>query len=301
MRLFEKRLVLISGKGGVGRTAVSAALAVAAAKAGKRVLLTEITLDDQNHSPLARAFGHDMLPAIVSPFAEGIAATQLLPLRGMELFITSVLKVGSLARAAAGSSALRRLVDAAPSFREMGLFFHLLTLMRETLPDGRRAHDVIVSDMPATGHTLALTALPEVLGKVFPRGPVKTALDEGKAYLYDPAHTAAWAVALPEPMVVTETLELVRGLAAHRVPVGGVVLNKVRNDPFSPDERAALAAFLPSTPVLGAHALGQLDGAQVARGRLKAGGIDSVHELPLLESEGPALIGELAQALGGAA
>ncbi len=91
----------------------------------------------------------------------------------MELFAHSVLKVAALAKAAASSNALRRLMDAAPSFREMGLFYHLLTFLRGP-------HSLLVVDMPATGHTLALTGLPKLLQRVFPRGPIQHALKEGQ-------------------------------------------------------------------------------------------------------------------------
>ncbi len=77
--------------------------------------------------------------------------------------------------------------------------------------------------MPATGHTLALTSLPEILLDALPDGPIPRYMREGQAYLNDPEKGLAWIVTLPELLPVTEALELIDGLRATRVTPAGVI------------------------------------------------------------------------------
>ena len=251
--LLKKRVVLITGKGGVGRSSITAAAATVAQRRGVRVLVCEIGDDPADYSPLARHFGRERLPASPQPIAQGIHGALLLARSGQELFLKSVLRSGTLARAALSSDALRRLLSAGPSFKEMGVFFQLLTYLREKRADGQSAHQLIVIDMPATGHTLSLTGLPELLLRLVPRGPIAAALREGQSYLNDPAMAAAYVVAIAETLPVSECLELLDGLKKTSVPIGGVLMNRVPVDPFTAAERAALEEVIDRVSPLGAE------------------------------------------------
>lgn len=255
--LLSKRVVLITGKGGVGRSSVTAALAGVAQSAGRRVLVTDIGADGADYSPLARHFGLDRFPSKPEELFEditGVRGVTLLARTGQELFLGSVLHNKTIARAALNSDAIRRLVSAGPSFREMGVYFQLLTYLRELREDGSSEHDLILIDMPATGHTLSLTGLPELLLGLVPSGPVAEALREGQQYLNNPETGMACIVTLPETLPVSEALELLDGLRATRMPAGGIVVNRIPRDPFSPGERAALDRPLRQRLVFGAEA-----------------------------------------------
>lgn len=242
--LFGRRVALVTGKGGVGRTTLSAAMAVAAAKSGKRVLLTELGDPDGDYTPLARIFGRDTLPADPEPLAPGIDGCVLWPRRGHEAFFRTVIPVGAVVRAAMNSGALRKLLDTAPSFREMGVFYHIYTLLEEKRSPDEPLYDVVIVDMPASGHTLGLTGLPERLLALMPTGPIADAMHRGLPYFTDPALCAAWVVTLPEVLPITESLELIEGLEGHNTPIGGILVNRVIEDPFTADERAALEPVL---------------------------------------------------------
>lgn len=236
-------MVLITGKGGVGRSVMTAALAKLAAKRGRRVLVTEVGDEGDDYSPLARHWGRERLPRHPEPLEENVHGAVLLARTGQELFLKSVLRSGTIARAALQSDALRRLLSAGPSFREMGVFFQLLMALREKRGEAPQ-HELILIDMPATGHTLSLTGLPELLLKLVPGGPIAAALKEGQAYLNDPKQAAAWIVTLPETLPVSECLELIDGLQKTKMPVGGVVVNRMPRDPFTKEEREALAPLV---------------------------------------------------------
>jgi anion-transporting ArsA/GET3 family ATPase len=235
--------VLITGKGGVGRSVMTAALAKLAAKRGRRVLVTEVGDEGDDYSPLARHWSRERLPRLPEALEPNVHGCVLLARTGQELFLKSVLRSGTLARAALGSDALRRLLSAGPSFREMGVFFQLLTALREKKGDAP-AHELILIDMPATGHTLSLTGLPELLLRLVPGGPIAAALKEGQAYLNDPKQASAWIITLPETLPVSECLELIDGLKKTKMPVGGVVVNRMPSDPFTGAEREALAPLV---------------------------------------------------------
>ncbi len=304
--ILSKRVLLISGKGGVGRTTLSAAIAVAGAAAGKRVLLTEIGVPGGDYSPLARLFGRDcfagapetLKTAAVPAGSPGLLRGSLLWSRaGHEQFLRTVIPVSALVRAAMGSKALSRLLDAAPSFNEMGVFYHLLSYLRETRKDGSPEHDLVIIDMPATGHALALASLPEILLRLMPVGPIAEALRAGQGYLNDPKRAAAYVVTLPETLPVTESIELVEGLRSVHVPVGGVIVNKWVDDEFSAEERAALAPLLASREFYGTLRFGAVEKARAEVERLaKLSGarILKVSEVP---AQGDTLLTAVASAL----
>lgn len=222
---------------------MTAALAKLAAKRGRRVLVTEVGEEGDDYSPLARHWNRERLPKLPAPLEPNIHGAVLLARTGQELFLKSVLRSGTIARVALGSDALRRLLSAGPSFREMGVFFQLLSALREKTGDAP-THELILIDMPATGHTLSLTGLPELLLRLVPGGPIAAALKEGQSYLNDPKLASAWIVTLPETLPVSECLELIDGLRKTKMPVGGVVVNRMPADPFSGPEREALAPLV---------------------------------------------------------
>lgn len=297
--LLQKRIVLMTGKGGVGRTTVTVALARLAREHGHRVLVAEIGEEGDDYSPLARHFGRERLPDMPAELEPGIKGCVLLPRTGQEQFLSQVLRVGALARAALGSEAITRLRQAAPSFREMGVFFQLLTCLREKQADGAPAHTFVLVDMPATGHALALTGLPAVLLRLVPGGPIADALREGQAYLNNPKLGVALVVTLPETLPVSESLELIEGLQKSHVTPGAVIVNRVPDDPFTAAERAALEPALADGKVFGSEGFRRPENARREIERLAAGAPKLArYELPERQLEGKALIAALSFALG---
>jgi arsenite/tail-anchored protein-transporting ATPase len=270
----DRRVVFVAGKGGVGRTTVAAALALAHGAAGRRTLLAEFEEPTrQTHSPLAQRFGRTVLPDAPETVAPGVEAVLLQSRVGTEQFLGSVLRVDALARLALRTPALLRLLQAAPSFHELGLFYHLLDSVRATVGQAMPRWERIVVDMPATGHALALTQLPELFLEVVHRGPIAEAMRQGQAVFYDPDQTAALVVTLPEPLPVSEALELLEGLRQTRIPVGALLANRLPADPFQPGEREALEALLDARPegraLQGCAELDRMDRCAAAMGRLR--------------------------------
>ncbi len=294
--VFDKRVALITGKGGVGRTTVTAALARAAAAKGIRVLVTEIAEPEGDYTPLARLFGRDNLPVEPVQLEPGIKGCVLWYRRGHEHFFPRVSPVRALVKAAMRSSALRKLLDSAPSFREMGVFNHMFALAEERREDGEYEHELLILDMPASGHTLGLTGLRRRLLELAPTGPIAQVLDDGRAYFVDPKVTGAFVVTLPETLPVTECLELIEGLVDHGTPVGGVIVNRVLSDPFTPAERKALEPHA-SESLFGMARFKGIPHSAKALANLKASTDQPIHEIPEFPQQGDELIDTIAKVL----
>lgn len=295
--LFDKRALLISGKGGVGRTTVTAALAMAAARSGKRVLIAEIGEPDEDLAALGRLFGRQTLPADPVPLARNVDGVMLWSRKGHERFLRMVLPVAPLVRAALRSKALRRLLDAAPSLNELGIFYHMLTLVREERSDGSPAYDLMIVDLPATGHALGMATLPDRILQLIPSGPIARTVREGKDVFFDPEQSAMVVVTLPETLPVTECLELIEGVQETDLPVAGVIVNKVVGDDFTEEERAALDPLVREHAVFGATRFLGIGMVASSLQRLRDDSGTPVWRVPELPLEGPGLIHGLSDAI----
>ncbi|HEX4515467.1 MAG TPA: ArsA-related P-loop ATPase [Polyangiaceae bacterium] len=270
-KLLQRRVLLVTGKGGVGKTTVAASLGRAAAAAGKRVLVAEISYESPRDpeeaaatttSPLAGAFGQTTFADEPRLIERTLYGARLSPLAGHLAFLRDTLPVRLLADAAMKSAAVRRFFHAAPTLAELGIVYRLLGLVKEKW-------DVIVCDLPATGHALALAQVPQTLADVLRAGPIHSAAQEGLALFRDPERTTSVLVTLPEPLPVSEALELHEGLHKLSVDCSLVVLNRVPPNPFTAEERAAVERIVPDRMrMLGARRLPRIDRATTAHDRL---------------------------------
>jgi anion-transporting ArsA/GET3 family ATPase len=269
--LFDKRTVLVAGKGGVGKTTVSAGIARAAADHGKRVLVAEVAYETDSPTPLADMLGVANASEEPTPIGERLWMALLTPHGGHLHFLRDALPMRVLADAAMKSAAIRRFLLAAPSLAEMGVLYKLLELLRRTRSDGSHEFDLIVVDLPATGHALGLAQVPSAILKVVTRGPIHDAVKEGLTRMRDPQETGTVIVTLPETLPTSEAIELARGIAEHHVPLAAVVVNRVPRDPFTPSERLALETLhLDVQHVLGARSLPRIDRASESIARIEA-------------------------------
>jgi anion-transporting ArsA/GET3 family ATPase len=231
-----KRLSLITGKGGVGRSTLAAVFAKTLAASGKKTLLAELEDDHQSVSALARCFQRDHFRDEATEVENNLLAMRLSASVGQALFLNSFLKISALSNSILKNKGVQWFLEGAPAFREMGFFYHLLLQLR------RQEFEYIVLDLPATGHLVGLAKLPRILLRLIPIGPIAERLKEGQSYFYDTNHTSAWIVTLPQTLPVSEAIELKSALVEETIPIGGFILNRAPFNPFTHEEQQELDA-----------------------------------------------------------
>jgi len=236
----DLRFVVVSGKGGVGRTTVAATLARVAAAGGKRVLIATAAATDR----IGRLFGRDepLGPTIVT-LAPGIDGVNITPASSLVEYGVKVLRSEMVSRALFENRAVRGLLGAIPGLDAYALlgkaWFHT-TEMR----DGRPRYDLVVFDGPASGHAALMLRIPQAILNAMPRGPLSADAKEIKALLQDPERAALVIVTLAEELPARETLELAaQARDVLAVPLGPVVVNALPTDALSaPAVDAVMAA-----------------------------------------------------------
>jgi anion-transporting ArsA/GET3 family ATPase len=236
-----KRFVLVTGKGGVGKTTVCAAQAIALAAAGKRVLVAMCNAKER----LSVMLGSPPIGPDVTLVAPGICAVNMLPEKALEEYGMLVLRSRALSKTLFDNKYLRAFLRAVPGMQEWSMLGKAWWHTTETRSDGSFKYDVVILDAPATGHGLDMLRVPNVIVEVVPAGLLRRDAERASTLLRDPKTCAIVLVTLPEEMPTTETLELARALADMQMQVGQVVVNAVMPSIFSPDERARLEALGP--------------------------------------------------------
>jgi anion-transporting ArsA/GET3 family ATPase len=267
--LLAKPLVVVTGKGGVGKSTVAAALGLAAARRGLRTIIAEVARRDDVSRVLGGTGVHE------DEIAPRLHHISIDPEEAMEEYLVDQLPSRALADVLLSSRGFNYFAAATPGLRELltvGKVWELAQEDRRT--PGADPYDLVVLDAPATGHGVAVLSAPRtfadaaVMGRIARQGRIIDAM------LSDPAQTGVVAVARAEEMPVNETLALEAALPETvGVGVDLVVCNGLLPDRFEAADVRVLESAPPSRPVraaLVAHARARAQRAQVARLRRRA-------------------------------
>jgi anion-transporting ArsA/GET3 family ATPase len=285
--LADKRFVLVAGKGGVGKTTVCAAEALALASKGKRVLVAMCNAKER----LSGMLGSAPIGPTVTQLHPRIWAVNMLPERALEEYGVLVLRSRALYKTLFDNSYVRTFLRAVPGMQEWAMLGKAWWHTTERLPDGSSKYDVVVLDAPATGHGLDMLRVPKVIVDVVPPGLLRRDAERAWALFQDGATCAIVLVTLPEEMPTTETIELAAALRELGLPIGRVVVNALLPPIFSREERAALEG-MPAFDVASAGDAALVAARdRAARERLQAESLSRLsRELPIAPSFLPLLL-----------
>jgi anion-transporting ArsA/GET3 family ATPase len=222
--LLHRKLLFVTGKGGVGKTTVAAALALVASERERRVLACEVDakgdladfyeLSDLGFRPRA------VQPNLYTMSMNTEAALQ--EYLRLQLRLPAIARIGPLARA------LDFVATAAPGVRE------ILTVGKLAYEVRERHYDLVVADAAATGHIVGQLSAPRSIAELVAVGPVHQQTGWMLDILADASTTGLVIVTTPEEMPVNETIELVERVRRETdVAVAAIVVNRVLPELFS--------------------------------------------------------------------
>jgi anion-transporting ArsA/GET3 family ATPase len=223
--VLRRELVFVTGKGGVGKTTVAAALALGASADGREAVVCELGAQTR----LATTFGRTPPSAGTEIELErGLSSLSIDPDAALAEWITR-----NVGRAAAvvlsHSNAFDFLIAAAPGVRELVIMGKAWDLAKPAASDGK----LVVVDGPSTGHAIALLQAPRTFSHLGRTGPVGRQASEIRDFLADPGRSAIVLVCTPAELPVTETLELAEAVeAVTGRPPDAVIANQVLPDRF---------------------------------------------------------------------
>jgi anion-transporting ArsA/GET3 family ATPase len=239
--LGDKRFVLITGKGGVGKTTVAAAEAMALAANGKRVLIAMCNAKER----LSTMLGVPPIGPEIAGVGANLWAVNMQPEKALEEYGVLVLHSRALYKTLFDNAYVRKFLRAVPGMQEWSMLGKAWWHTTEKLKDGSFKYDVVILDAPATGHGLDMLRVPKVIVDVVPAGLLRRDAERAWALFQDRETCAIVLVTLPEEMPTTETIELARGLTDMGLPIARVVVNAVLPPIFEQGERDALEALAP--------------------------------------------------------
>ena len=233
-----RRLLMLTGKGGTGKTRVAAALGLASGEAGRRVLVVEV---DAQRSALAEAFGTTITDT-PTPVASNVWAANITFKPALRDWLDRTVRVSRIVGMILKNPMVSVFLDVTPGAREIVILSAVVGHLDN--------FDQVIVDMPASGHAVGMLKIPDTAHRLMRTGPIHDRAGEIMAVLRGP-DTAMGIVALPEEMVVNETVELYENLGEIlpdlKVPL--VFLNRCAAPTMTDDEHKLLAR-LSATPEL---------------------------------------------------
>lgn len=235
--LGARRFLFVTGKGGVGKTTVVAALATRFAQRGQRVLVGETSPKEH----LSALFGRASLPTQITELSPRLFGVLLDADVALKEYGALVLKSERLVGALFDNKLVRGFFHGAPGLKEWAALGKAWYHSTEVMADGSPRFDVVILDAPATGHGLDMLRVPKTIIELSAPGVLRTDAERAWAQFRDPVQSGVVVVSLAEEMPANESLELCQALEHElSLPLAAVVVNQVVPLIFGDAERSQL-------------------------------------------------------------
>lgn len=298
LALDRRRFLFVTGKGGVGKSTVCAALARSLAAEGRRVLIASTGAKER----FSTLLGGPPLDTSVREIVPRVFGVRLSAEVAIREYGHLKLKSRALADALFDNRTVQGFFAGAPGLKEWALlgkaWYHSTEIV-----DGAARFDCVLFDAPATGHGLDMLRVPKVLVELSPPGLLRTDAERAWRMLQDPVQSGVVVVTIPEELPVNETEELVRTVSVELgLPIAALVVNAVRPALFGVADREQLGELRTRLPLPDGPGVSALSAGirRAVRERVQADCRARLSALGLPEVELPAIVGGVStrEALG---
>jgi anion-transporting ArsA/GET3 family ATPase len=235
----DKRLIFVTGKGGVGKSTVATALGLLGARNGRRTIVAELASQDR----IQRVFDQNGAHFRELELRPGLFTISIDPQHAMDEYLR--LKAGTLGHALGSTKLFQAFAMATPGMRELlsiGKVWELAQFNRQT--HHAQPYDLVIVDSPASGHGVGILRTPRTFADIARVGPIARQGRRIATTIADESFTSVVAVSTPEEMPVNETLALQESLAAENLPLDAVIVNAVYPQRFENGQVEQLDAAL---------------------------------------------------------
>lgn len=222
--LLSRRLHIITGKGGVGKSTLCAAMGLVAARHGRRAIIVETDTKER----MSQLFEIPPVGYQEVEIYPGLYAKNVDPDSSMEEYVLRFVRLQSVYDALFKKSFLQYWLQGMPGFREFVVLGKIWD-MGQSFGKRHADYDMMIIDSPATGHGVSLWQLPESTRKTFGGvGPLANHAGRMRDFFGDPGHTAYHIATIPEELPYTETVELVSAMRGDlNLPLGFLLANQI--------------------------------------------------------------------------
>jgi anion-transporting ArsA/GET3 family ATPase len=224
--VLDRRLILVAGKGGVGRSTVAASIAAACARRGRKTLFFQNSPSDR----ISDLFGAEVGPEIAK-VGENLYAVNTNPAMAIEEYGLMILRFRRVYKLVFENRLTKHFLRAIPGLDDYAILGKAWYHTEETT-SGKPVWDTLVFDLPASGHSMSMLKIPTAITEVVPEGPLKRDARTVNELLRDGSRTAMVMVTLAEEMPANEATELASSMKELGIAVSHLVINQFFSEPF---------------------------------------------------------------------